>query len=212
MADDPTPPLSAPSPPEAQAPPPLRGPLAPTVLMKGGTLPSSFEAEMRRQSVAAEARRAAQDEDRKAASVPLEQGGAFRGTLDMGTPGKHPEVIIWCPTRDGTRERFMVCEVVQPEGADHSVLALLMICPRCVDRGVPSDQAQMMIRSNHRVWFLDDKTRGTPFKDPDTGHLHIIAGTVTGPGPYTCSGFNCGFRFRIDPKSEWPGVSRLVLE
>ncbi len=211
MSDDheAAPPALAPTSPP---PPDPRHPVAPVVLMKGGTTSSAFDAEVRRASLEAEARRAEQEQDRAAADVPIEQGGAMRRTLDMGLPGRHPVAVLWCPTRDGTRERFMTCEVTEAESNGEVVLTLIMVCPRCVERGIPQDQAQMQIRSNHRAWYLDTRTRGHVFKDPDSGELHVLAGTVTGPGPYTCAAFNCGFKFSIDPKSpDYPGVSRLVL-
>ncbi len=210
MPDSPEAPTVAPEP----AAPPVRDPrvpFAPVVIMKNGTTSSAFDKEVHRASVDAERRRQEQDADRQAASVGIEQGGAVRKTLDMGLPGNHPVAVLWCPTRDGSRERFMVCDLVDGEADGEVILTLVMICPRCMDRGVPMDQAQMSIRTNHRVWYLDTKTKGLPFRDPDTQELHILAGTITGPGPYTCSGMGCGFKFSIDPKSEYPGVSRLVL-
>ena len=80
-----------------------------------------------------------------------------------------------------------------------------MVCPRCVARGVPQGQSQMLIRNTNRKFSLDERLKGTivvlehdygdgfPFKEPV-----IIAGVVTVHETVRCDNHNCTFACRIE--------------
>jgi hypothetical protein len=186
-------------------------PKAPVTIMKGGTLSSDYERLIQAKKREAELRRAQSDAERKIASVPITQGGGLLREMDMGTPRRNLVGVVQLVNTANTHERFMQVDIVDGESNGQVVRTLVLVCPLCVERGLPMDQAQISIRDDHRKWYLDERTRGTVFTDPVTFQVYPLAGTIVGPGPYRCSAYNCGHRsFRIDPKSDYPGVSRWV--
>jgi hypothetical protein len=183
----------------------------PVTIMKGGTNSSEFDRLIAAKKLEADRRRAASDADRKVASVPIAQGGAMLRELDMGSPKRNLVGVVQLVNTAGTHERFMQVDIVDGESNGQIIRTIVLVCPLCIERGLPQDQAQISIRDDHRKWYLDERTRGQVFTDPSTLQVYALAGTIVAPGPYRCSAYNCGHRsFRIDPKSDYPGVSRWV--
>lgn len=114
-----------------------------------------------------------------------------------------------------------VCEIIEdtkatPEEIERwrknygeKPMVLIMVCPRCMARGVPMGESQMLIQQTHRMWTLHrkgDMSKGLPGqgeiemveygwagKDPI-----IVAGTVSTHGVIKCDNVNCNYAVRID--------------
>jgi len=184
------------------------------VRVKGGTTPSSWDAHLASMVADHKSRLAEQDKDIQASQMGVEQGGGIRKTMDLGQPGTNPVVIFEYSNGPG-HHGFIQADITVTQTEAEPILSLVIVCPECVKRGVPQAQAQMLIRSNHRKWYLDEKCKGQVFKEPGTGSVYVVAGKVHGPDLYKCSQFNCTYAFRISENStysEYPMISRLVAE
>ena len=70
-------------------------------------------------------------------------------------------------------------------------------------------QAQIRISDANKRISLDTSLKGEIWVDPDDGQTYVLAGVVTLEEWSRCPRPGCGFRFRIDPRSNMRGVARL---
>jgi hypothetical protein len=193
---------------------PAKGPVT---IMRGGTTSSWYDSYVQQLQHDQKIRHAQQDAETVEAKKGLVETasgvqGAVKKSLDLGQPHLNPVAVLQLLSKDGSKERFIQCDVVEGAMGDLVTMTLVLICPGCVGRGIPQSQAQIHIRDDHRKWYLDMKWKGTPFRDPDTGDVLVLAGSIEGPELYKCSAPGCDFAFRISSKTEIPGVSRMVRE
>jgi hypothetical protein len=118
---------------------------------------------------------------------------------DMGGAGTHPIGVIQVLYANGTRERFMECDIVVTHGA-HGISQTLCI------------QCQIKIDDRNKRFHLDESTKGTPWEDPDTHQIRLLAGTIDVSEICKCDRPGCGFRFRISPHGPMVGVGKLIPE
>lgn len=125
--------------------------------------------------------------------------------------------VLW---KDHIRQDA-VCEIIEDTSADAEEIErwrkvhggkpmmLIMVCPRCLSRGVPMGEAQMRIMQRNRMWTLHTKAdMGNGF--PGEGQIEIIewgwvgkepivvAGTVSAHDIIRCDNVNCNYAVRID--------------
>jgi uncharacterized C2H2 Zn-finger protein len=153
----------------------------------------------------AEKRRA--EEDQKFALARSNPHEAKIHQKKLGSRKEHPCAVLAIKhPKDGTVNHWMVCEVTN-QGED---LLLMMQCPRCIYtyKRAPDDSI-MHIRSSHRKWHLDQRTKesralnpitrtcaGELWIDPDDQSAILVAGTVTTEDWCKCP--VCSWEFKID--------------
>jgi hypothetical protein len=163
--------------------------------VKGGTTSSRWDANKKRFYSETEARRAHQDKQRAAAAWSAGRPGS-RGalmSLQLSGPG-NPKVCLTYKAKDSALDRQCICEVAFHEG-DKMILAL--VCPRCLERTQRMDDSQVIVRSEHREFWLDSSRAGA-WVDPNSGLAYQLAGTVTTRDLLKCSALGCDWAFRIE--------------
>jgi hypothetical protein len=140
---------------------------------------------------------------------PGEVGEAY--VRDMGRPGQNPVVIVQVSTKDGSKEQFIQCDLNITESDGELAMSLNLICPKCAANGVPQARCQIKIDGRNKRMHLDESTKMTPWRDPDTGDWWMTAGTVEVPEICRCP-LNCGLKFRISSKGPTQGICRMVRE
>jgi len=92
-----------------------------------------------------------------------------------------------------------LCELLTEE-SDGS-RAVIICCPDCVSRGVPSELAQMRVPEKHRRWNVDTKNKGKLGHYVDAWgrrQVYISAGDIVDTEILRCSGAFCTFSCVID--------------
>lgn len=177
-------------------------PLSPIGIVKGGTLSSSYEKHLRETEQEAEARRDAQDAERAATQVPIEQGGAKMFSHNFAHATDSPKTLIhYCSSADDKYGLPMLCDILVEN--DGSSLKLVFVCPKCILRGVPQGQAQLHIDTKHRFWALDEtptKTPGDKLKGDMLnfgGDIYVSAGRVMDTEVLRCPNVGCPLCVKI---------------
>lgn len=172
---------------------------APTIIVKGGTTPTSYDNEVRKLEAEAEKRRDELDRDREVCSKPIEAGGGKMYSHFFGHPKDDPKVLVTMV--DGTGEPLykMLCDILIEMLEDKPSMTMIMVCPDCVARGIPQGQAQLRVNDRHRKWYLDDRTKGMPilWEDENGQEMYISAGEIMDSEVIRCSNFNCQFACTI---------------
>jgi hypothetical protein len=183
-------------------------PAAPMGLVKGGTSRSSYDRSLAEADADTKARQAA--DDQRAAMTesadpqrPRIQSMRF---IDQATP----RLVLYYMNKDKTVRQEAISEITMVEGKEQGTLDLVvaMVCPKCVDRGEPQWNAQMLLKSSHRKFHIDEKRKGevVTVNDPlsPTGfRMLVIAGTITAEETIKCSNYNCTFACKIDNSQVW---------
>jgi len=217
--ESPTPPSASSPAPEApasapEAPRDPRTPLAPEAIIYGKATQSAWaENQINTLEAARLEALAASDAEALAVKTAHERPGEMgrNYTRDLGRPGQNPVCIIQVISKDGSKDQFIQGDLNIAESDGELSMSLNLICPRCAANGIPQARCQIKIDSRNKKMHLDESTKGTPWQDPDTGDWWITSGTVEVPEICRCP-MNCGLKFRISPKSDMHGISRMVRE
>lgn len=184
-------------------------PKAPLTIIRGGTTSTSQDRANEALVADLAERQRVSDLERRAASIPVQEGGGVLNEVDLGKPNTHGVVMMQYDLGSGMVS-YMQCDLnVLETGDGKPVLNLVMLCPRCLERGFPVDEATMNIRQDNRKWFLDERKKGELFVT-ELGEVYTIAGTVTCDETSVCPRPSCGWRFKIAPDGQRPGTSRMV--
>lgn len=230
-------PAPAPAPAESPYGPPVHDPGAfigvPVMFMKGGTTSSKYDrdmAEMRQDAAKRQSEDAA--ERRQSVKMPEKAKGdeaaakALRESVigsaiaaDKGISynhdmaGRAPVCIIEIRSKDNAHHMFCQADLVVVEADGRPIPALIVVCPRCVERGVDQKFAQLTLRQDNRKWYLDEKWKGQTWVDPITNEPFLIAGVVELPERAVCTNTKCDFAFRINGNNkEHPMTSLMMAE
>lgn len=179
-----------------------------SMFVKGGTSTHANDMRVAELKADAERRRAIADEERKAAMVPVEQGGAqmFTNKLTETPEVEQSYVELTYLTRGG-EPWFEFGEPVKCLAdvlmISPDELALNLACPACKQRGLPLDQCQIKLRQSNRKFELSSESAGEPIFwvegfDPITQQklvkVYRSAGTVRESEKFRC---DCGWTARI---------------
>jgi hypothetical protein len=179
----------------------------PTVIVKGGTTSSRYDKEREERRHAAEHGRQHQDKQMRAAAVgeAMTPDGFVSShltslrLLDRGAP----QLVLHYMNRDRTIRQSCVAEIVMlPDGDE----LFVMVCPKCLERGEPADNCQVMVKKSHRSWELDLKKQGTVvmLRDPFGKPFQVkICGEVSSQETLRCSNFNCTWAVRVERSEVW---------
>jgi hypothetical protein len=186
----------------------------PIAIIKGGTTSWAYDQELARRRADAERRRAHEDRTREIAK------GAEGGVAHLGEQSflrDMPRVVLFYMNRDGTVRQECISEITVVEGQKQGEIDLLMtlVCPRCLERGVPHGEAQLKIHGAHRKFYIREEPhvvklgvrervrlgRGevvdlrTPYGDPLPV---VVCGSVSADDIIRCTNVNCNWAVRID--------------
>ena len=127
----------------------------PMALVKGGTTSSSYDRAMQKSAHDENVRRAHADKQAAIAARPKGPGEIARLGDNSFMRGA-PRAVFFYLNRDGTVKQECVSEVTMVEGAGPGQMDLMftIVCPRCLERGVPQGQAQCQVRSSHRRFHI----------------------------------------------------------
>jgi hypothetical protein len=174
---------------------------APTVYMKGGTTSSRYDNALAQKEADAERRRKAQDRMRSDVEGAVGQG-AIGGLHEMRMVTQDSgKLWLQYLNDDGSTYQDCVSEItVFPDPFGNAAdMMFTLVCPKCVERGVPMGESQIMVRSSHRKWWLDETKRGVVAIPTEAGPMILHqAGHVTVQDIIRCSNFNCTWSVRID--------------
>jgi hypothetical protein len=178
----------------------------PTILVKGGTTSSSYDKEMALRRADAERRRAFQD----AQAAVARNNGLSREGFSIARLGsarmitqETPRLVLYYMNADKTVRQECKSEITfyeDPTRPGAMDMMFAMVCPRCLERGIAEGESQMLIRSSHRKFWIDERLKGSvvalrdPWGNPDPV---IICGTVTVQDVVRCSNHNCNYAVRI---------------
>jgi len=156
-----------------------RGPIT---LMKGGTLPSSVEAANAAFMADTKRRWAERDAERaEAKKIGATEGAKEVATdraIDLGQPGTSAVAIIGYYLKDSDEYQYMQADVLlATDAAGNPDETFNIVCPRCVQRGIPQTMAQLRVRNSNRKWHLDSRVKGEIFIDDD-GEAYTLAGKI----------------------------------
>lgn len=181
-----------------------RGVVAPVGLVKGGSTTARFDRSVLREEQRAERARDGERSRRAAQGVYQTPKGMVHSSLaEHSTMSREtPRVVLNFLNRDKTIRQQCICEVLAAPAPDGSVsLSVTMVCPRCVARGIPQGQAQLIIRDTHRKFWIDDKRKGQieeVISPGEATEFIVICGTMTAKDRIRCAHHNCDFACRID--------------
>lgn len=178
-------------------------------LVRGGTTRASYDAEMKRRSYEAEQRRAHQD---RAYAIQEQAQGHSGEVARIGSLGlinaTSPRLVLSYLNRDRSVRQQCKSEItmIPVEGRPNEWQTMFaMVCPKCVARGVPQGEAQMLIRDSHRKFTLDERFKGqvevVEYHFPDgTAYRErvVIAGKVSVHDIVRCDNYNCDYACRIE--------------
>lgn len=197
---------SAPSTPEIQP----YGGFKLNAFVKRGTTTYAHDMRVAALEEDANRRRAQADYDRAVANTPIEDGGGKMYTHRLASRkaeelnAQQAYLRLRYITNRGERitykgEEFVgLCELMMLEGRE---LAVMIVCPRCVNNKVPMGQAQMRIRQANKK-FDFDPTPSTQLGDGKAGDFFMFegvmyrsAGVIRESEKFRCD--NCDWAARI---------------
>jgi hypothetical protein len=176
----------------------------PTIIIKGGTTSGRYDREIARRKADAEQRRGVQDAMYERRAKSQTAGDLARiGESSFLTQGS-PRLVLDYLNSDKTIRQQCKSEITMvPMKDDPTQLDMMfaLVCPRCLERGLPAGESQMLVRNSHREFALDERKKGSVvmleytwgFREPV-----VIAGTVTCKDIIRCANHNCGYAVRIE--------------
>ncbi len=182
---------------------PAAKPVAPSIFMKGGTTSVKYDNAMAKKAAEAESRRAHQD---KQEALSKQKMGSDGSVARLGSQklvsSDSPKLVLRYLNRDKSIRQECISEVTNIEGSMPGSLDTMfsLVCPKCLERGLPQGECQLIVKDSHRKFFLDPRKSGpTVVESPYSGReVVLVCGTVTVQDIIRCSNFNCTWAVRID--------------
>jgi hypothetical protein len=182
----------------------IGGVKAPVVFMKGGSTSAAYDKQIAQKKADAEARRSLQDQQMDVANRPAQLGGpaevARLGSHKMIT-SESPRLVLRYLNRDKSLRQECISEVTSIAGQRPGEIDTMfsLVCPKCLERGLPQGESQLFVRNSHRKFHLDTRKAGPRIVETPFGRdVVLVCGTVTVDDPVRCSNFNCTWAVRID--------------
>jgi hypothetical protein len=176
--------------------------VAPAVFIKGGTTSGKYDKLMAQKAADAEARRAHQDRQE---ALARQQTGADGSIARLGSrklvSSDSPRLVLRYLNKDKSIRQECISEITHVAGAKQGELDMMfsLVCPRCLERGLPQGESQLFVRNSHRTFFINSDKAGMEAVDSVFGRqMILVCGTVTVQDVVKCSNFNCTWAVRID--------------
>jgi hypothetical protein len=174
------------------------------MFIKGGTTTIAHDNAVAEYKLDVARRRAVADQERAAAQRPVEEGGAIVHTnkLTDSPDANVAHVLLKYLTPQG-EQKYANGNEFQCLGdivmVSETELALILVCPGCMERGMPMDLCQIKINQSNRKWELDTRKAGELIMFDD--HPYRSAGEIMDCERFSCS--QCGWAARIDKNRVW---------
>lgn len=178
--------------------------------VQGGTSTTKSEALYERRYQEAEERRKQADQDRRDASVPIEEGGAKLLSNQLTAHPEIPKAYVPLKYVDRLGQQVVIngepvlCLadlIVGMNPSKPTELTLVLVCPRCSqDSHKHQQDNQIMIRQSNKA-FEFVAAEGDPTFVFE-GVMYRSAGVVKYCEPFQCP--DCHWRARIDNNRVWP--------
>lgn len=179
----------------------------PMGIVKGGTSSSAYDNQIAKEKAEEDGRRAREDAKFAVAQRGVQQTPEGLIVSRMGSANFVGRDSLWLVLyylkSDGTVRQECKSEITmiggEKQGEIDSMFA--MVCPRCLERGVPQGRSQMMIRNSHRQFHIDERRKGdvVVLTDPwGRQHPVILCGTVSCDDVIRCDNYNCTYAVRIE--------------
>lgn len=173
------------------------------VFVKDGTTSSRHDRYMESQQAEARQRRADADMERKIARENSHKLGNPDNVASLSTHEftDHPEVqkayvpLAYMSKNGKEVDLYGMADIFMPQDPKtKDELALLLFCPKCIQR-FPPDHCIITVRQSNRRWELDRRKAGQLFIDPDGMPQHS-AGEVVDSEKFHCP--RCSWAACID--------------
>lgn len=173
------------------------------VFVKGGTTSSRHDRHMAWMQDDARRRRAEADAERKVARAHNYKLGNRDNVASLFSHEftDHPEVtkafipLAYMSLNGKEVDFYGMGDIFMPQDPKtQNELALMLFCPKCVER-FPADQCIITVRQSNRYWELDRRKAGQVFIDPD-GIAQHSAGEVMDSEKFHCP--RCSWAACID--------------
>ena len=183
-------------------------PASPTIIIKGGTTSSTYDNKIAEQLADAEKRRAHEDWVADKVERAPEEGAIARIGEQKFLTNESPRLVLYYMNKDGSVRQECLSEITMYPIPGSLVGALdimfTLVCPRCLERGVPHGESQLMVQNRHRKFHRDERQKKlvqvmTSF-GPQIVHQDC---TVTVDDIVRCSNFNCNWAVRIGDSKVW---------
>lgn len=176
--------------------------VAPSIFVKGGTTSAKYDNLMAKKAADADARRAHQD---KQEALAKQQAGADGSIARLGSrkliSADSPRLVLRYLNRDKTVRQECISEITNIAGKEQGTLDTMfsLVCVKCLERGLPQGECQLIVKDSHRKFFIDSKKAGPVVVDTPYGkQMILVCGTVTVQDTIRCSNFNCTWAVKID--------------
>lgn len=192
--------------PSVGSPPTLSVPMAAFVRGGGAVMSTSEWDSIQRFEQDAERRRDVAAMEKKIAKIPIEHGGGriYEHRLTSAPEIEQGYVLLeWVNGRNEKTGLQCLADVQAitahanekaAQSANEQVeLQLVLVCPRCKERGIPQGQCQLAVRQSNRSWHLDQRHAGEIIAFE--GAVYRSAGRVVDSEPIRCP--RCAWRARI---------------
>jgi len=174
--------------------------------VRGGTSTSANDKELEKQFWDAEKRRDEAAEERRLASIPIDEGGAKLYTHKLTDNPDVPKAYIFLKyltaSGEDTGERCLA-DLLVGTGEDPEEKTLILVCFGCARIGIRHhDQMQLQIQQRNRNFHFAPGA-GKP-KFIFEGKVYYSAGMIMDSEKFTCP--VCGWTAHIDRNRVWPEV------
>jgi hypothetical protein len=173
------------------------------VFVKGGTTSARHDRHMQSMQEDARRRRAEADAEKKVARDHSYKLGNRDDVASLFSHEftDHPEVqkayvpLAYMSPNGKEVDCYGMADIFMPQDPKtQDELALMLFCPKCVER-LPADQCIITVRQSNRYWELDRRKAGQIFIDPDGMPQHS-AGEVMDSEKFHCP--RCSWAACID--------------
>ena len=162
-------------------------------MMRGGTMTSTYEAQLAKQKEEAQESRDMEDARGRYAERRPDEAKQYKHVI--GGNKKYPGIVL--EVREGRDHKvldYIDCEL---HVLDDGTLMLQMACAWCLLRAGITENFN--IRQTHRHFELDTRRQGELWVNPkNPRHIVTLAGTIQMTESFTCPNLGCGKRFTID--------------
>lgn len=195
MSDDKAPLPSASSPPTIETDSPAAAPTQSAfgvpldVFVKGGTTSMRHDRHMAAMTADLHRRQAEADEEKRLAKEHSIAHGNMDDIASLTSHEftDHPEVecayipLMYMSPNGKEVDHYGVGDIIMVQDPKiQDELALMIFCPKCREKGLPAWDCIITIRQANRPWFLDRRTAGELFIDPDGLPKHSAGQVVDG--------------------------------
>ena len=171
-------------------------------MMKGGSSTGNYDKMMAAKTHDAEQRRNHQDHQFAMSQKQMGKDGSVSrlGSRSM-INADSPRLVLKYLNRDRSVRQECISEITNVNGDKQGTLDTMfsLVCPKCLERGIPQGEAQLFVRDSHRKFDLDPAKAGpVRVNTVDGMQIVLVCGVVSVRDIIKCSNFNCTWAVRID--------------